>query len=423
MERPRPRVQEFDPSAFVIRANTEMFVTNRQDWIFAWFETKEQSLKKAEKILQDLVDLHVRRCPTWHRVLAGMVIYYPLFKWRRVFVTWSWKTLIIPFLLLVTFPLRWSFKKLRDWLKDNEDLVHKGFSCIPKMFKCLLIACVLLGLWIAIDHGYQRDVADAAKSVATAVVIEAPLEVKQSVIYWHSERVRKHSEAELQAQQEQLEAQRLIERQKKWDKENPEKVAQFMAEQERIMAEQERKRLEQAQWDRERAEYKWKKRALWALEALKDIGILFLGCIIFILVAGSVVMSCWLLVLTIKPLKRLLIALDEGIFRLITLCLVGSEKHFPVLYRWTERFLTFCFVKFPILVRNGISFIKKFGFLIKYGWDWAWGKLCPAMSVQGAQTMLEDIQSQLAQLHAAEDAAAQPHQVTASSSPEGGVTD
>ena len=384
MKKPDVRVQQFDPTDFVIRANTEMFITNRQDWIFGWLETKEQSLQMAEKHLKELVNLQARRCPTWHRVLAGMMVYYPFFKWRRVFCAWFLTKVIIPFFLLVTFPLRWSFNKLKEWLDDNTDLVAKEISRIPQMLKLLLtgsgLFVVLFGLWVALDYGYYRDVADGAKTVATAVVIEAPLKVKASVVDWHSDRVR----TELHAQQVRLERQRIIETHQKWEQENPIEAA-------RLRAEEERKRLEELKREREATERKWEGRMLDALDIFKGIGMLILVCIGLVLAVGAIVVVFWLLAETIKPLQRFFNAVYEIVLTLIALLFIGFEKYIPICYRWTERSVDFVFIEFPILLRKGCSFVK-------YAWDWAWGKLCPALSVHGAQDMLQDVQAQLAQL-------------------------
>ena len=392
-KKPEVRVKQFDPSAFVIKANAEMFLTNRQDWIPGWFETKEQSLLMAEKHLQELVDLKARRCPTWHRVLAGMFVYYPLFKWRRAFMTWFWRRLIVPFFLLVTFPLRWSFNKLMEWLKDNGELIDKGTSYIPQILKLLFMGfggfAVLFGLWIALDYGYHREVAQGAKHIATAVVIQAPLNLKESVVEWQSERVRKQTQAELQIEQERSAAQRY----KKWERENPIDAAQRRAEQERINVELEQERLQKEKMERQETEYKWKRRALGALEVLKVIGILILGCIAFLLAVGGFVIILWLLAQTIKPLQRFFNAVYEITLLLIALFFIGFEKYTPTFYRWTDRSIVFVFVEFPVLVRKGVSFAK-------YAWDWAWGRICPALSVNGAQDMLQDVQSQLAQLRA-----------------------
>lgn len=360
-----------------------MFITNRQDWIFRWIETKEQSLQMAEKHLKELVNLQARRCPTWHRVLAGMMVYYPLFKWRRAFCAWSLKKVIIPFFLIVTFPLRWSFNRLKEWLDDNTDLVAKGISRIPQILKLLLtgsgLFALFFGLWVALDYGYYRDIANGAKTVATTVVIEAPLKVKASVVDWHLDRVRTE-------QQLRLERQKIIETHRKWEQENPTEAA-------RLRAEEERKRLEELEREREATERKWEERMLDILGFLKAIGALLLGGICLVLATTGFLLVLWLLAKTIKPLQRFLNAVYEISLTLIALLFIGFEKYTPTFYRWTERSIDFVFVEFPALVRKGWS-------LVKYAWDWAWGKLCPALSVRGAQDMLQDVQAQLAQLRA-----------------------
>ncbi len=374
MKKPTVRVKKFDPTDFVIKVNTEMFITNRQDWIFGWFETKEQSLQMAEKHLEEFINLQARRCPTWHRVLAGMMVYYPLFKWRRRVINWFWTKILLPLLLVVSFLLRWSVSKLIKWSEENVDLATKVMYCAPKILLVMLSGCGLFSVWVALDL-YSENI----KTVVATSVIEVPKRVSNSTSDWYSDRMLRQTQAKLQ---EQL----AIQKQKMWEQQNPTEVA-------RLKAEQEQERLEELKREQKETERKWEGRMLDALDVFKGIGILILSCIGMALAMGVAVLVVWLLAETIKPLQRFLNAVSKIILICLVFIFIGFEKYTPTFYRWTDRFIVFVFTEFPALVRKGYSFVK-------YAWDWAWGRLCPALSVHGAKDMLEDVQAELAQLRA-----------------------
>lgn len=398
MKEPEKNIKEFDPGDILLKNYTFLYITNRQDWIPGWFESKRESLENGKALAEEFLNLEVRRCPSGRWAILGILIYYPLFKWRRVVFTWLWKNIFRHVLKMLTaigkalvYPFVYSSKKIIGWFKENEDfiddLIDNAISCLPKSSIWIVLGFAFLALWIAFDHGYHRDVADGAKTVAVTVA-KAPVEVKEAAVDWQVKRATEQAQARRAAEQAQLEAMKIMQARIAWEKEHPDQVAA-------LKAEQEKRYQRKLAAEREATKRKWKKRFLGGLEFLKNAGILLLALAGIILAGGLLVTAFWYLVSMVKPLARLMHMAYEGLLVGIVLFFIAFEKYTPTFYRWTERAYNFVVEDIPAFLHRVWTWLCKFWALIVFGWHWLSEMVCPTVSNPEASKMVASLDAQL----------------------------
>src|SRR3989339_335337 len=227
----------------------------------------EASKAKGSEVRARLEKGQKSLCPFFWQTVIAVLVYLPLFKWRRAIFSWIIRTFVHfiwrPFVTLLTW-IFWPFTFFIRWLVRFFSMY--GQRCWKIIFQLLVasfLSLIVYGTYLASDRHSERIMESSRELMYD--VKELPREVRNN---YHTWKMKAEEEKQDEARQKAYELQQLRERQQ-WERKNPEKAKEI------LLAQQDKERWA-AEREQNEKEFRWK--MFW-----RDTKDIFVGLGIFVM--------------------------------------------------------------------------------------------------------------------------------------------